>query len=608
MTTSFLDDATPIPAGTFTGTNGNDILKGSEGADTLIGGKGDDIYYVNSVDDQIIELAGEGIDTVYSSAGWRYFLPENVENITLIGDGNIDATGNDLDNIMRGDLNSGANHLRGGKGNDTYYLGKGDAVDERENEGIDTIISDQSVVLNYFANVENVTLIGDTDAWANGNALNNVIIGNSGNNRLNGELGFDVLAGGAGDDLYILRDYDVLIERANEGIDTVESSINHKLGDHFENLNLNGLNTVATHGWGNELDNEITGNDLANTLYGYEGNDTLNGGRGADVLYGGQGNDTYIVDNVGDQAIENADEGYDTVYSSVTYTLGDNIENLILTSTGDPGGIGNSMDNLLRANEKAVNGSNSLNGMGGNDILEGLHGNDWLTDLMGNNLLNGGTGNDNLKAGDGHDILIGGTGNDTITTGAGHDTIIYNKGDGADTLNTSGEDGKTLSLGGGLAYSDLYLSKKGRDLILETGEGQGITFKNWYNATAPSQSVLNLQIIAESMAAFDATSSDPLLSKKIQTFDFKSLVSAFDDALAADSMITRWALVNQLTTYHLSASDGAALGGDIAYQYGLNGTLSAMDTGMAHHALGNASNTAQNLNGLEDKRSGLSLV
>ncbi|NQW40327.1 MAG: hypothetical protein HQ469_14285, partial [Cyanobacteria bacterium] len=102
------------------------------------------------------------------------------------------------------------------------------------------------------------------------------------------------------------------------------------------------------------------GNDL---LYGGVGNDLLNGGIGGDFMEGGIGNDIYVVDNTGDTVVELANQGTDTVQSSITYTLGANVENLILTGSAAINGTGNGLNNVLTGNS----GINTLTGGLGDD-------------------------------------------------------------------------------------------------------------------------------------------------------------------------------------------------------------------------------------------------
>lgn len=107
---------------TLTGNAGNDLLDGEAGVDSMIGGLGNDIYYVDSFGEKIVELAGQGTDLVYSSVGLT--LGENVEKLTLIGAGAIDGAGNALANTLIG--NSYANRLYGRAGNDTVNGASGD--------------------------------------------------------------------------------------------------------------------------------------------------------------------------------------------------------------------------------------------------------------------------------------------------------------------------------------------------------------------------------------------------------------------------------------------------------------------------------------------------
>ena len=135
---------------------------------------------------------------------------------------------------------------------------------------------------------------------------------------------------------------------------------------------------------------------------------------------------------------------------------------------------------------------------------------------------------------------------------------------------------RSLSLGGsGISYANLTFQKVSKDLVLNVSATDKVTLKNWYQGQN-NKNVLNLQVIAEAMAAFDPGSSDPLLNKEVQTFDFQGLVSAFDTARTGNPGLTTWALSDALSQYHLGGSDDAALGGDLAYLYGLNGTLAGV--------------------------------
>ncbi len=106
-----------IVDGSFLGTDGNDRLRGTAGADALVGLDGDDIYTVDHLRDRVYEARGEGDDTVRSSVDHR--LANHVETLILTGDAAIDGTGSRFDNAIRG--NDRRNALDGGKGDDRLF-------------------------------------------------------------------------------------------------------------------------------------------------------------------------------------------------------------------------------------------------------------------------------------------------------------------------------------------------------------------------------------------------------------------------------------------------------------------------------------------------------
>ncbi len=481
---------------TLSGGAGNDTLDGRGGADLMIGGLGDDYFYVENAGDVVIEAGNEGYDTVYSSISYS-LVGQYLEVLVLSGTDAVNGTGNSLANILIG--NDGANTLSGGDGNDEIFGGGGidvmigglgddffhvddvgDLATERSSEGYDTVLASVSYTLSG-QYIEALTLTGGAAINGTGNKLDNRLLGNDaantldggqGNDDIDGGLGADTMIGGIGDDSFHVDQLgDTAVERNGEGYDKVFASISYSLAGQFiEDLELTG--NAAVNATGNKLDNVLTGNSAANTLSGGLGNDALDGGGGADTMIGGEGDDTYYVGQIGDTVTEMANQGYDLVFASISYSIaGQYVEDLTLTGSDAVNGTGNSLWNFLIGNSAA----NTLDGKEGNDILDGGAGADTLIGgdgddqffvddagdvaveaagggddvvittvsyslagqyveglvMFGTDDINGtGNGLDNLMLGnDGANILDGGAGFDAIDGGLGADTMIGGDGD-----------------------------------------------------------------------------------------------------------------------------------------------------------------------------------
>ena len=479
----------------LSGGAGHDVLEGGVGADTLSGGTGTDTAsYAGSSSGITISLAsgtgagghasGDTLNSVENLIGSEYAD-------VLTGDGNANLLHGEAGNDTL-DGGGGVDTLIGGAGDDTYVIDSADdKVIEAAGGGTDTVQTNASFTLS--GNIENLTLTGTADIDGTGDSGDNAITGNvganalmggAGNDTLDGGGGADTLTGGAGDDTYIIDSADdQIVELADGGTDTVQTSASFTLSGNIENLTLTG--NADIDGTGDSGDNVITGNAGANALSGGAGNDTLDGGGGVDTLTGGAGDDTYVIDSAGDQVIEQADGGTDTVQTDASFTLSGNIENLTLTGSADIDGTGDFGANVITGNA----GANALSGAAGNDTLLGGAGNDTLIGGAGADTLDGGTGIDTVSfegsssgvmillgqgvgtGGDAEgdslsniDNLIGGSGNDILH--GDNNTNVLSGGDGDDFLSAySGDD----ILNGGAGNDILYGSYGGDRLAGEGG-------------------------------------------------------------------------------------------------------------------------------------------
>jgi Ca2+-binding RTX toxin-like protein len=260
-------------------------------------------------------------------------------------------------------------------------------------------------------------------------------------------------------------------------------------------------------------DNNVgTANDnAANSLVGTPGRDYLSGLGGADTLNGGDGSDSYFV-TTGDVIVDSGG-ARDVVFSDVSWTLGNGLEDLRLVGTANVSANGSNLNNVLSGNT----GNNYFNGRGGSDNIWGDLGNDTIdmstggTGLQGNDTVDGGGGIDTIDydgyavsglsaflGTSGGSVAGGGTGGEGSATlyaierfigGAFNDSIMGGDGDqyidgrgGNDII--SGGDGNDTLLGGAgadrFAYS-FQLSTAGSDSIADFTSGvDKLSFDNRY--------------------------------------------------------------------------------------------------------------------------------
>jgi Ca2+-binding RTX toxin-like protein len=429
------------------GNSGSNVLDGGAGADTMDGGDGNDTYYVDNVGDIVKEIYDDSLggtaDTVFASVTYSLAPGTSgnqgfgIENLTLTGSSNINATGNGKNNILKGNsanntLNgsTGVDTLIGGLGNDIYQVDSTtDVIIENASEGTDTIQSSVTFSLVAFPNIENLTLTGSSVINGTGNTANNSLTGNTANNTLDGGDGNDTLNGGAGNDTLIGSNGN---DYAYYYSSTASVTVNLATGTASDGLGgTDTLSFIENVQGSNTAGDNLTGDANNNIFYGYGGNDTLNGGDGNDTLIGGIGNDTLIGGNGNDFAY------YYTVTGAVTVNLA--------TGTASDGEGGTDTLSQIENVQGSNTASDNLTGNTGVNVLYGYGGADILTGGLGNDLLY--------------------VGSDTVK-----DTVNYTSGDGVDTVYNfvRGTGGDLLKFTG---ITAIDVQASGSNTLFKLGDG-----------------------------------------------------------------------------------------------------------------------------------------
>ncbi len=297
------------------GNAGANFIDGGGGADVMVGFGGNDTYVVDTINDRVIELDGEGFDIIYTESNYVLASDCRVELLSARDWRSTTAlqlVGNGFDNLIDG--NDGANFIDGGNGadvmvgfggNDIYVVDNvNDQVFEVDGGGSDIIYAEVSYRLDNNSRVETLSTrdwFGTQDINLYGNAERNTLFGNAGSNLLDGGAGRDVMVGFGGNDFYyITQPDDQVVEGADEGIDTViigQNGFGYGLLNvaNVENirvdLTIERFTGVSTTG--NALNNEFRGSNLDDSFNGVGGDDWIDGLLGADILVSGTGSDVF---------------------------------------------------------------------------------------------------------------------------------------------------------------------------------------------------------------------------------------------------------------------------------------------------------------------------
>jgi Ca2+-binding RTX toxin-like protein len=460
----------------LTANTGNDTLIAGSAITAFEGGEGDDTFIINDTRD-VVNASAVGTNAIVSSVS--YSLPGNVSTLILTGSTDLVGTGNTLADSIVG--NAGSDTLVAGIGNDTLVAGTGpatliggvgndtfvinsasDVLEDTVSGEHNTVISSVSLALPADFNV--LTLAGTGNLVGTANSANDLITGNAGEDTLVAGAGADTLVAGIGLDTLVGGTGNTTFEVDNAGdavqgasatsSNTVIATVSYTAPDNVDSLQLAGPGNIAG-----------TGNAGADTLRGGEGEDTLVAGSGPDTLIGGTGNTTFVVNGAGDVVVDGSATASNSVQSSVSFSLPQNVSTLQLTGSANLVGTANAGEDTLIGNS----GVDTLIGAGGSalfvvanagDVVEesSAAANDTVQSsvsfslpvnvdvlvLTGSDSAAGSapvgtanSANDTLVSGSGVYEMVGGAGNDLFLVNNSADSVVASNAGSADTIQAS---------------------------------------------------------------------------------------------------------------------------------------------------------------------------
>lgn len=445
------------------------------------------------IDNLPLLLGTSGIDT----------LTLNSKGIIFSFDGNDSLVGSTFDDVLQGGL--GADNLYGNDGNDVLFGDDGnDTLDG--GRGADTLIGGAGDdVLGGAANSADAGWYAQDmyGTWSYRDpGAGNVYNGGTGNDVLNGTSRADLYLFNRGDGADTINEVEVIGQPTGQedvlrfGAGITESDVNVIRNGNDLLLQLVDSSDQVT------IKNWFLGGNMNSTSYQIERVEFADG-------------TSWTADELTTMGLTQiGTEGNDVLTGLSSYA------NVLDGDAGDDVLTGGALDDVLL-------------GGAGNDRLFGNDGNDRLNGGIGNDTLDGGRGADLLVGGAGDDVLggapnsadagwyaqdmygtwnyrdpgagntyIGGTGNDILNGTSRADLYLFNRGDGADTINEVEVTGQpsgqvdVLRFGGDISKYDINVLRSGNDLLLQISDSADqVTIKNWFLGGSASSTAYQVESV-----------------------------------------------------------------------------------------------------------------